>query len=124
MQVRTGAVAAGAYITDNLTFFHILACTNNQAAHMSISSFQAKIMADANIATIAAVPAGLLHIAGGCCINWGTIIIGDIKAGMPGIIIATKGIGATTKVRGDFAASCGPLARSNITAIVFAFDST
>ena len=42
---------------------------------------------------------------------------------MPGIIIATKGIGATTKVRGDFAASCGPLARSNITAIVFVFNS-
>ena len=122
MQMRTGAVAARAYITDNLTLFHISTCTNLQAAHMSIGSLQAKIVADADIAAIATIPASLLHITGGCSVNGSTIIIGDIKAGMPGIIVAAKGVVATAKVGGDFAASSGLLARSNITAIVFVFN--
>ena len=124
MQVRTSAVATATNITNNLALLHIATGANNQAAHMGIGCLKPKIMTNTDIATIATIPAGLLHIARGRCINRSTILIGNINARMPGLTITTKGIGATAKIGGNFAAGSGPLARRNITTIIFIFNST
>ena len=123
MEMGAGAVATGAHIANNLTLFHIGTCTNRQAAHMGIGSLQAKVMANANITTIATIPTGLLYITGGRSVNGSSVIISNINAGMPGVIIASKGIGATTKIGGNLPTGSRPLAGSHFTAIVFAFNS-
>ena len=122
--MRTGAVASAAYITDNLALFDKGACAHCQTAHMTIGSFIAKVMAQADIFAIAAIPASLLHIA--CCarIYRRTVINSDINARMPVTAIAAERIRTTAKRRRNITAISRPLARRNITTIIFVFNST
>ena len=97
--MRTGAVAGAADITDNLAFFHILSCTADNTAHMTICCLIAIIMVYTCINSITAIPACLLYIA--CCtgINRLAIISGNINTRMPVTAITAKGISATAERR-------------------------
>ena len=123
MQMGTGAIAAGAHIADNLAFFYIGAGAYCQAAHMGIGSLNTKIMADADITTIATIPARSLHIARGTGINRRAIIFGNINTRMIITGVAIKGISATAKIRTNLATIQGPQIGSDLIAIILRLDA-